>query len=127
MILGPYDWSLLGVDHVGHRLEPDHPTMKSKLEQMDDETLLVVLGDHGIDAKGDHGGDGELKTSAAMWSKSIPLSHELLNLPPLIHTTRSFPKSPTPYRFIQQIDILPSIAPQLGLPITSVQSSLNFS
>ena len=96
--------------------------MKSKLEQMDDvlrrvvdamddETLLVVLGDHGIDAKGDHGGDGEIKTSAAMWSKSIPLSDGLLNLPPLMHTTRSFPKFPTPYRSIQHIDILLSIAP----------------
>ncbi len=120
----------LGVDHVGHRLGPDHPAMKSKLEQMDDvlrrvvdamddETLLVVLGDHGMDAKGDHGGDGELETSAAMWvySKHVPLSDESLNLPPLMHTTRSFPRSPVPHRSIQQIDILPSIALLLGLPI----------
>ena len=43
----------LGVDHVGHRLGPDHPKMRAKLAQMDqvlrqvvarlaDDTLLVV-------------------------------------------------------------------------------------
>ncbi|KAF8579046.1 alkaline phosphatase-like protein, partial [Ramaria rubella] len=72
------DWDLLighflGVDHVGHRLGPAHPTMAAKLHQMnvvlsriveslDDQTLLVVIGDHGMDRKGDHGGDGEHET-----------------------------------------------------------------
>lgn len=48
----------LGVDHVGHRFQADHPAMTAKLDQMDamlgdvlaavdDDTLLVVLGDHG--------------------------------------------------------------------------------
>ena len=52
--------------------------MKAKLEQMNDvltrvvdlldnDTLLFVLGDRGIDVRGDHGGDGELETAAAMW------------------------------------------------------------
>ena len=68
----------LGVDHVGHRVGPDHPSMKAKLQQMnnvltrvvekiDDDTLLVVLGDHGMDRSGDHGGDGILEVSSAMW------------------------------------------------------------
>ncbi|KAH9964322.1 alkaline-phosphatase-like protein, partial [Lactifluus volemus] len=58
----------LSVDHVGHRVGPDHPTMLAKLQQMNDvlkrvvdlldqDTLLVVLGDHGMDRKGDHGSD----------------------------------------------------------------------
>ena len=48
----------LGVDHVGHRFGPDHVAMKWKLRQMDDviaalhaqienDTLVAVLGDHG--------------------------------------------------------------------------------
>ena len=60
----------LGVDHIGHRLGPDHPTMRTKLKQMDDvmrrvvdllddDTLLILMGDHGMDRKGDHGGDGD--------------------------------------------------------------------
>ncbi|EED77871.1 predicted protein [Postia placenta Mad-698-R] len=59
----------LGVDHVGHRVGPDHLKMRAKLAQMDEvlrrtiealeeDTLLVVLGDHGMDRRGDHGGDG---------------------------------------------------------------------
>src|SRR5882757_8063805 len=32
----------LGVDHVGHRVGPDHPTMRTKLEQMNDVLTHVV-------------------------------------------------------------------------------------
>ena len=120
----------LGVDHVAHRLGPAHPTMAAKLAQMndvltrvvdalDDETLLVVIGDHGMDRKGDHGGDGEHETSAATWifSKSIPLSSENFN-PPLILTPNiTFPEATVPHRSIQQIDLVPTLSLLLGLPI----------
>jgi len=67
----------LGVDHVGHRVGPDHPTMLAKQQQMnevlkrvvnalDQDTLLVVLGNHGMDRKGDHGGDGDLEVSTGL-------------------------------------------------------------
>ncbi|KAF9513098.1 hypothetical protein BS47DRAFT_988449 [Hydnum rufescens UP504] len=120
----------LGVDHVGHRLGPDHPTMKAKLKQMDqmlrnvvdaldDETLLVVLGDHGMDSKGDHGGDGALETDSALWfySKNIPLSTSNSNVAADMQTFRTFPGSLTPHRSVQQIDVVPSISLLLGLPI----------
>lgn len=67
------DWSLLvahylGVDHCGHKFGPLHTEMARKLsemnvviekviEQMDDETTLFVIGDHGMTITGDHGGD----------------------------------------------------------------------
>lgn len=67
------DWSLLvahylGVDHCGHKYGPMHLEMARKLsemnrviekiiEQMDDETTLFVIGDHGMTNTGDHGGD----------------------------------------------------------------------
>lgn len=118
----------LGVDHVGHRLGPAHPTMRAKLNQMnevltqvvdllDDDTLLVVIGDHGMDRKGDHGGDGEHETSAATWiySKSRPLSS--INLPEALIDYATFPGAPSPHRRIQQIDLLPSLSLLLGLPI----------
>jgi phosphatidylinositol glycan class O len=118
----------LGVDHVGHRVGPDHPTMLAKQKQMNDvlqkvvdaldkDTLLVVLGDHGMDHKGDHGGDGDLEVSAGLWiyskgptlsSKSPPTSH-------LPHKT--FPGEPAPHRSVQQIDLVPTLSLLLGLPI----------
>ncbi|KAK1233253.1 mannose-ethanolamine phosphotransferase gpi13 [Marasmius sp. AFHP31] len=129
----PFDFLVghfLGVDHVGHRVGPDHPSMKSKLEQMqsvlarvvdllDDDTLLVVLGDHGMDTSGDHGGDDILETSSALWvySKDRPLS---ANAGPVLsglteHTT--FPGTSVPHRRVQQIDLLPTLSLLLGLPI----------
>ena len=121
----------LGVDHVGHRLGPAHPTMRAKLLQMDnvlrqlvaslhDDTLLIVLGDHGMDAKGDHGGDGLLETSSALWiySKGVPLAHPNPNI--MDHdliTSTIFPGSSAAHRSVHQIDLVPTLSLLLGLPI----------
>ncbi|KAH8990586.1 hypothetical protein EDB92DRAFT_1816763 [Lactarius akahatsu] len=118
----------LGVDHVGHRVGPDHPTMLAKQKQMNDvlqnvvdaldkDTLLVVLGDHGMDHKGDHGGDGDLEVSAGLWiySKGAPLSSKN---PPTSHLPhKTFPGEPTSHRSVQQIDLVPTLSLLLGLPI----------
>jgi len=121
----------LGVDHVGHRVGPDTPTMAAKLEQMNDlltrvverldqDTLLVVLGDHGMDTRGDHGGDGELETSPGIWiySKGVPLAGEALaEIPPLLQPTTKFPGAPVAHRHVQQIDLVPTLSLLLGLRI----------
>ncbi|KAJ2162144.1 mannose-ethanolamine phosphotransferase gpi13 [Coemansia sp. RSA 552] len=71
----------LGVDHCGHRFGPDHPAMERKLGQMNRaielivdaidgdsrRTALFVLGDHGMDATGDHGGDSPREVDAGLW------------------------------------------------------------
>jgi hypothetical protein len=60
----------LGVDHCGHTYGPSHPTLAAKLDEMnlmlkrlvqyvDQDTLLVLLGDHGMSVEGDHGGESE--------------------------------------------------------------------
>ncbi|KZV66984.1 hypothetical protein PENSPDRAFT_654420 [Peniophora sp. CONT] len=119
----------LGVDHVGHRLGPDHPEMRLKLKEMNEvlgkvvqemekDTLLVVLGDHGMDRRGDHGGDGELETSSGLWIYSkTPLSVRASYVVPEAQTGKTFPGAPAPSRSIQQIDILPTLSLLLGLPI----------
>lgn len=129
----PWDFLIghcLGVDHVGHRIGPDHPTMKTKLEQMDemlrgivdlldDDTLFVLLGDHGMDTKGDHGGDGDLETSASLWiySKSRRLVDPHAVIPPSHLSYHTFPGTTIPYRRVQQIDLVPSLSLALGLQI----------
>ncbi|PWY64020.1 GPI ethanolamine phosphate transferase 3 [Aspergillus eucalypticola CBS 122712] len=71
----------LGVDHVGHRFGPGHESMRDRLVQMDgvirevmgsvdDETLLVVMGDHGMDENGNHGGEAADEVRAALWMYS---------------------------------------------------------
>ncbi|KDR72845.1 hypothetical protein GALMADRAFT_212861 [Galerina marginata CBS 339.88] len=129
----PFDFLIghfLGVDHVGHRVGPDHPSMQAKLQQMndvltravqllEDDTLLVVLGDHGMDRSGDHGGDGNLETSSGMWiySKGVALTQTSSTPPSGLLQFKTFPGSNTPHRSIQQIDILPTISLLLGVPI----------
>ena len=118
VIFGHY----LGVDHAGHRYGPDHPAMGTKLRQMDEvlrdvitsldsEALLVVMGDHGMDTKGDHGGESDDEIEAALWMYSKKgvfgrTSPESL-LPPPTAKLRPIP----------QIDLVPTLSLLLGTPI----------
>lgn len=112
----------LGVDHAGHRYGPDHPAMKDKLQQMnrvilqiiealDDGTLLVVMGDHGMDTKGDHGGESDEEVEAALWMYST--------LPAFGRTHTDFitPPENGKMRPVRQIDLVPTLSLLLGLPI----------
>ena len=129
----PWDFLIghfLGVDHAGHRVGPDHPTMKAKLEQMndvltetvallDEDTLLILIGDHGMDRTGDHGGDGELEVSTGVWiyGKGPTLSHFPSAIPADILPEVTFSGCKVPHRAIQQIDLVPTLSLLLGLPI----------
>ncbi|PSN68450.1 hypothetical protein BS50DRAFT_552002 [Corynespora cassiicola Philippines] len=118
VIFGHY----LGVDHAGHRYGPDHPAMTAKLNQMDeifrrmidqldDSTLLVVMGDHGMDAKGDHGGESDDEIQAALWmyskQKIFGRSSPAYEVPPT--TAKERP--------VAQIDLVPTLSLLLGMPI----------
>ncbi|KAK3192232.1 mannose-ethanolamine phosphotransferase gpi13 [Lecanicillium sp. MT-2017a] len=121
------EWDLLighclGVDHAGHRYGPDHPAMQSKLQQMDefvrrlvdsvdDDTLLIVMGDHGMDSKGDHGGESDDEIEAALWMYSKR---------PIFGRTApeyKMPPATAKIRPVGQIDFVPTLSLLLGLPI----------
>lgn len=118
IIFGHY----LGVDHAGHRYGPDHPAMADKLKQMngvigrmieslDDDTLLVVMGDHGMDVKGDHGGESDDEVEATLWMYSkkgiFGRADDVSNVPPA--TAKERP--------VGQIDLVPTLSLLLGMPI----------
>ncbi|KAF1938837.1 hypothetical protein EJ02DRAFT_270670 [Clathrospora elynae] len=118
VIFGHY----LGVDHAGHRYGPDHPAMTAKLNQMDDvfrrmiqevgdDTLLVVMGDHGMDAKGDHGGESDDEIQAALWMYSKKGIFGRTN--PAYAT----PPANAKIRPVGQIDLVPTLSLLLGMPI----------
>ncbi|GAA5858808.1 hypothetical protein JCM8547_004997 [Rhodosporidiobolus lusitaniae] len=144
----------LGLDHAGHRFGAEHPETKRKLVETDtllrnvikamkEDTLLVVVGDHGMTDRGDHGGDSREEVDAALWvySKALkPLVHSSwfeheLSSPqhPLasIYTASStadelvdrfeltWPEKhlPGPSRSVAQIDLVPTLSLLLGLPI----------
>lgn len=112
----------LGVDHVGHSYGPDHHLMTSKLQQMDelirdiiskieDDTLLIVMGDHGMDSKGDHGGESDDEIEAALWMYS--------KRPVFGRTQPEFALPPPDAKThrVNQIDLVPTLALLLGIPI----------
>lgn len=117
---------MLGVDHVGHKYGPNHFTMKEKQHQvnefitsimnsMDDDTLLVVLGDHGMDHTGNHGGDSrdELESTLFMYTKrknAFRLSSQSFDA----YNTSDLGAN---YRQVNQVDLVPSLAYLLGVPI----------
>ncbi|OXU29143.1 hypothetical protein TSAR_006404 [Trichomalopsis sarcophagae] len=119
------DWSLLiahtlGVDHCGHKHGMHHPEMLRKLNETNsfiqdlidkinedkNDTILFVVGDHGMTESGDHGGDSADEIEAAMFVYSTL---------PLIDTRTNFDIEK---KFIvNQIDIVPTISVILGIPI----------
>ncbi|WFD27087.1 mannose-ethanolamine phosphotransferase gpi13 [Malassezia nana] len=140
----------LGVDHVGHRFGPAHARMPPKLEQMDgivrdllerlpQDTLFVLLGDHGMDANGDHGGDSELEIGSALWMYAKrpfdPVAKKGMQPLTLLPDVRALLAQPTPtpayqpfsmlpvaeyaegHRSLPQIDLVPTLSLLLGVPV----------
>ena len=108
---------MLGVDHAGHRYHANHPEMQRKLREVNDfiaeiigrienDTLLVVMGDHGMTDDGNHGGDttNERNTIVFAYSKK-----------PFIYFPRKTGKISR--KQVPQIDIVPTLSILLGTAI----------
>jgi hypothetical protein len=102
----------LGLDHAGHTFGRDTIQATQKLAQMDeflsgliprirDDTLLVILGDHGMTASGNHGGASEDELSCGL----------ILVSPRLVHDV-GLSSRPVP-----QIDLVPTLSLLMGVPI----------
>ncbi|KAK7010593.1 GPI ethanolamine phosphate transferase 3 [Biomphalaria glabrata] len=112
------DWDViiahfLGVDHCGHRFGPNFPAMRDKLLQMNamlsnitqlmqDDTILFVMGDHGMTNTGDHGGDSVAELEAGLFIYS----------PTQIASSQQKDDNT-----VKQVDFVPTISLLLGLPI----------
>lgn len=110
---------------MAKKLSQMNGVLKTVFDEVDDETLVIVMGDHGMDPKGDHGGDSENELSAGLYlyaKKPLTLLdstweklYDSLNSvdfdsdEPLVslNSERTFP----------QIDINPTISLLAGLPI----------
>lgn len=131
------DWSTLvlhfpGLDHVGHVGGPESAYMLPKQQEMDNmvqqiframetqphlqSTLFVVGGDHGMNAKGNHGGSSPGETSAALMFISPMLKK--------LGQGRQCPTTPHTgdfafYSLVDQSDIVPSLSGLLGFTLPS--------
>lgn len=131
-----HDWDVLimhylGLDHIGHKdgasskfmpekhIEMDN-IVRQVYENIDDDTLLVVMGDHGMNEVGNHGGSSAGETSAGLVFLSnklkkgeLPLKQRHLNLPIKRQTDENFQFLTS----VQQIDLVPTLATLFNIPI----------
>lgn len=118
------DWDVLvlhylGLDHIGHSHGPSSPLVDRKLAEMDgilsvihrslaaragESHLIVVTGDHGMTAAGNHGGSSELEVMT-------PLI--LIPTRPWAFRSAQMTKPDT----ISQVDVAATLSLLLGLPI----------
>ncbi|OMJ19498.1 GPI ethanolamine phosphate transferase 2 [Smittium culicis] len=117
----------LGLDHIGHLEGPNSKLMPPKQKEMDDivkkiysqiekndiernkasngkskPTLFILLGDHGMNELGNHGGNsvGEVSPAMVFISPSMNHSSDYINI-----------------QTIDQTDLVPTLSTLLGFPI----------
>lgn len=124
----------LGLDHIGHKTGPQGPNMLPKQKEMDGivkmiyeamerephhaNTLLVMAGDHGMNAGGNHGGSGPGETEPALLFASPKLKGMRKSRKYECPTT---PKAGTEFHYytkVEQSDLIPTLAGMMGLPIS---------
>lgn len=117
----------LGMDHIGHKGGPHSPFMAPKQIEMDNvvreifeltienspSTLMVLMGDHGMNEVGNHGGSSKGETSPGMVLISQKLSDTSLGSPCPVAHRLNFDY----YNSISQIDIVPTLAALFNFPI----------
>ena len=96
----------LGLDHIGHKGGPESPYMKPKQIEMDkilqrlytyvtknDDTLIVLMGDHGMNEIGNHGGSSLVKHQLHFHLFLLNLTTKVNHHYRIIQTTRITTKS----------------------------------
>lgn len=117
----------LGLDHIGHKSGPKSVYMKAKQEEMDsilrrlyessvqnsNSTLLLLMGDHGMNDLGNHGGSSKGETSPGLILAS-PIFRQ-------ISESRGCPQNYNSdfeyYSRIFQIDLVPTLSALFNFPI----------
>ncbi|KAF8000555.1 hypothetical protein HF325_005484 [Metschnikowia pulcherrima] len=117
----------LGLDHIGHKGGPNSIYMAPKQVEMDDvlrklylsrvansnDTLLVLLGDHGMNDIGNHGGASVGETSPGLVLAAPKLASLGSNLVAPLGRSGDYKY----YRSMSQIDLVPTLAALLNFPI----------
>lgn len=82
------------------------------------DTLLVLLGDHGMNEKGNHGGHSPSEIASALTFMSPRFKYISKGLPSPVTPTKDHEY----YSVVNQIDIVPTFAGLLGftIPVSSV-------
>ncbi|KRX07110.1 Alkaline-phosphatase-like, core domain [Pseudocohnilembus persalinus] len=110
----------LGVDHCGHRFDNNNIALKEKLneinlvveniiQKMNDNTILIIVSDHGMTDQGNHGGPTIEEIETVLFG----------------YTKQGFWKQDNKYakydntyvKQVEQIDIVPTLSFLFNMPI----------
>ncbi|CAB4256856.1 similar to Saccharomyces cerevisiae YJL062W LAS21 Integral plasma membrane protein involved in the synthesis of the glycosylphosphatidylinositol (GPI) core structure [Maudiozyma barnettii] len=121
----------LGLDHIGHKGGSNSTFMPAKHREMDgvierlynnmkDDTLMIIMGDHGMNDVGNHGGSSAGETSAGLvfLSKKLagydrPIAQKNVKVPMTLDDPSTFQYLTS----IQQMDLVPTISSLFNVPI----------
>lgn len=115
---------VLSIDHMGHSFGLGDERVKTQIaandklildiiDSIDQDTTLVILGDHGMDALGTHGGNTDDETETAILAfhkKGFQKYHQK----GLSQVMRSVNETDL---FVKQQDIAPTLSMLMGIPI----------
>ncbi|KAG7738250.1 hypothetical protein KL932_003857 [Ogataea haglerorum] len=129
---GQKDWDCLilhylGLDHIGHKGGPTSASMPAKQREMDsvirrifkstvekdENTLFVVMGDHGMNEVGNHGGSSIGEVSAGLLLVSSKFKKLQSGQKAPVRRNADFDY----FDHIDQIDLVPTLSTLLGLRI----------
>jgi ethanolaminephosphotransferase len=124
----------LGLDHIGHKTGPQGPNMLPKQREMDEilkmvyeametlphhsKTLLVLAGDHGMNAGGNHGGSGPGETEPALLFASPKFKTMAKRRE---YECPTAPKDGTEFHYytkVEQSDVVPALAGLMEFPVS---------
>ena len=112
---------IIGVDSAGHtygsmhseierKLHDSEEIIKTIIEKMDDQTTLVVFGDHGMTLDGNHGG------SSLLEMRSVVFSYQKTGFP-MYEKYKRFSRSFEDMdKTIKQLDLAAILSMLLDLP-----------
>ncbi|KAK2605313.1 hypothetical protein N8I77_008161 [Diaporthe amygdali] len=119
----------LGLDHIGHKGGPRSSNMLPKQTEMDgiveqiyaaiesqphlESTLFVLLGDHGMNDAGNHGGSAPGETSPAL----VFISPKMKSLKTRFDVPLEVQEDFEYYSVVEQSDLAPTLGALLGFPV----------
>ncbi|OMH85223.1 GPI ethanolamine phosphate transferase 2 [Zancudomyces culisetae] len=120
----------LGLDHIGHLEGPNSLLMGPKQREMDqvvkeiyensgESTLIVMLGDHGMNQKGNHGGGSleEISTGMVFMSSGLNTASHWSKKNANLDANTNMNGKTIDTRVIDQTDLVPTLSLLMGVPI----------
>lgn len=103
----------LGIDHAGHTFHANHSQIERKVQEteviikqlidrLDDDTVLLLYGDHGMTNDGNHGGGSQLEIKTVLFAYCKSGFHMLKN-----QAARAQIESDSSLNRVKQLDLAP--------------------